>query len=294
MPATFQKIIIRENFVAEAMTLNGVPAKSVAKIPEKTHSPASELLNRSRSIFSDYGGTRAAASVWKIVFLAWFTGVTALFIRLIYGLGYQQACCRRARPLGMGVHVNVIQSAEKILGTSLPPIFVSHPVDLPLAAGWFRPRVLLPEGLPERINGRQLESILLHECAHIVRGDQWVGLVQRTVAMMFWFHPFVHMLNRQIGRAREEVCDNYALHKGDGDEYARTLLQLAEHMADWLPENSAVVKCPVFRSYEAVIPISIRDGQTVMMSGVKPEVEHDKNFLVFVTAGRVEAAQNHR
>jgi len=65
-------------------------------------------------------------------------------------------------------------------------------------------------------------------------------------------------------------------------------------LADWLPEDSAVVKFPVFRSYEAVIPISIRDGQTVVMSGVKPEVEHDKNFLIFVTAGRVEAAQNHR
>ena len=63
-------------------------------------------------------------------------------------------------------------------------------------------------------------------------------------------------------------------------------------LAEWLPENSAVVKCPSFRSYETVIPISIKDGQTVVMSGL--DDKRDKNFLVFVTAGRVETAQNPR
>jgi len=68
----------------------------------------------------------------------------------------------------------------------------------------------------------------LHEYAHIVRGDLVVGVVQRLVGMTFWLHPLVHLLNVQIARAREEVCDNYALGHSKPTEYAQTLLSVTQ------------------------------------------------------------------
>ncbi len=72
--------------------------------------------------------------------------------------------------------------------------------------------------------------MLVHECAHIIRRDVAVGLVQRLLAILCWFHPLIHVLNRRLSRAREEVCDNYVLRNGEPGRYARTLLTVAEHV----------------------------------------------------------------
>ena len=86
--------------------------------------------------------------------------------------------------------------------------------------------MLLPEALAESISDRSLCDVLVHECAHVLRRDAWVGLLQRLAGALFWPHPFVHYLNGQLTRAREEVCDNHVLQSGDPCGYARTLLAL--------------------------------------------------------------------
>lgn len=239
IPASFPTMTVFQTGAVRA-TLNAVPSDITAQFGPETHlSPKPVAMPETPYASVKFSRHRALlyrSLVPGIFTLTWLAGVAVLFIRLVYGMGYQRACCHRSKPLNTRAYHGAIQNTAAILGQSLPPIFVSRLVDLPLAAGWFRPRVLLPEGLPERINGRQLEYILLHECAHILRGDQWIGLAQRVVEMIFWFHPFIHMLNRQIGRAREEVCDNYALQKGGGEDYAQTLLQLAE----FIPQCSHV------------------------------------------------------
>jgi len=68
----------------------------------------------------------------------------------------------------------------------------------------------------------------VHECAHVVRGDHLVGLLQRIARMLFWPHPLVHTMSRQLARAREEICDNVVLAHGDRRRYAAALVDLAE------------------------------------------------------------------
>jgi hypothetical protein len=92
----------------------------------------------------------------------------------------------------------------------------------------FFPRVILPESLPERSTSHQLRDVLLHECAHVLRRDSWVRLLQRLAGVLFWVHPLVHLLNRRLDHAREEVCDNYVLIHADAAEYAETLLTVSQ------------------------------------------------------------------
>ena len=80
--------------------------------------------------------------------------------------------------------------------------------------GLVRPLVILPEDLPGTLRGPELADILVHECAHAVCRHQVVGVLQRLAGMLFWPHPLMHMLNRELARAREEVCDNYVLRHG--------------------------------------------------------------------------------
>ena len=94
--------------------------------------------------------------------------------------------------------------------------------------GLIRPLVILPDDVLRTLPSTDLVDILVHECAHAVCRHQLVALVQRVAGMLFWPHPLVHVLNRELARAREEVCDNYVLRRSAAPRYARTLLEVSQ------------------------------------------------------------------
>ncbi|NQT11339.1 MAG: hypothetical protein HQ582_01235, partial [Planctomycetes bacterium] len=106
-------------------------------------------------------------------------------------------------------------------------MLLSEQITTPVVAGLPRPTVVLPASLPESISRDSLHDVLVHECAHVVRCDHWVGVLQRLVEIVYWPHPLIHHMNRQVARCREEVCDNHVLSAGESTDYADTLLELA-------------------------------------------------------------------
>jgi beta-lactamase regulating signal transducer with metallopeptidase domain len=114
-----------------------------------------------------------------------------------------------------------------------PALAVSDVSPLPMLLGLRRLVIILPRDLATTASQERLRVVLVHECAHIARHDPWVNLAQQVTTVLFWIHPGVHWLNRQIGRAREEICDNFVLGNADPADYAQLLLELAEQCARW-------------------------------------------------------------
>ncbi len=127
--------------------------------------------------------------------------------------------------------INPIAATEARLAldlNALPPVFVSDLAPMPMVLGCLRPRVVLPQVLVETATVERLRDVLIHECAHILRGDPWIHAAQQAAGITWWFHPGVKWLNREIARSREEVCDNFVLRRTDPMEYAQTLFDLAQ------------------------------------------------------------------
>lgn len=179
---------------------------------------------------------------WSVVLLAlWSAGLLFFQARFVHGWRAVVRLRRTLVPLDAERYAPLLARVGRSLGVErLPAVAVSSSVGLPAAMGVVRPVVVVPDRLLAGLSDDQLCDLLVHECAHIVRRDHWVGLLQRIAESLFWPHPLVHCLNRQLSRAREALCDNYVLRQGSATRYAGTLLELTES-AGSLPRSAGAL-----------------------------------------------------
>jgi beta-lactamase regulating signal transducer with metallopeptidase domain len=96
--------------------------------------------------------------------------------------------------------------------------------------GLLRPTILVPR---ELIGDRtRLAHVLLHECAHLKRGDLWWSHLSLLLAILLWFHPAVWIARARLASLRELACDAHVarLLGSDADGYRQTLLSVARLM----------------------------------------------------------------
>ncbi|HEU0119410.1 MAG TPA: M56 family metallopeptidase [Bryobacteraceae bacterium] len=158
--------------------------------------------------------------------LVWFAGVLLLSLRTLGGWLYLRGLLHRATPLDAPRFGELCRRMKVlrpvIVGTSLRG-------DSPFTAGWRRPVILIPLAMASGLPADQLEAILLHELAHIRRGDYLAEWALRVVETLFFYHPAVWWMTAAVRREREMCCDDMAIAAGaDRGVYARALVRLEE------------------------------------------------------------------
>jgi beta-lactamase regulating signal transducer with metallopeptidase domain len=192
--------------------------------------PPDERVHARPEVLGEHQAKSQGSALSGGLTLLWAAIALAGLARIAVGGWRLAKLTRLARPLDPVRHGPALERAKAGLGVGpLPPVLASPAVSGPVALGLLRPCVVLPDGLAEAIPSDALRDVLVHECAHVVRRDVWVGVVQRLVGALLWPHPLVHYMNGQLTRAREEVCDNHVLRLGNAPSYGRTLLVLTEH-----------------------------------------------------------------
>ncbi len=162
----------------------------------------------------------------------WLCGSFAVFV--VWTRSWLRAASihHRAIEVKEGREVEIMQQLElrstvEIAALRLKsiPIGLTQGLMEPGVFGVFRPILLWPERLSPRLSDQQLETIFAHELSHVRRHDNLIALVPMFVEIVFWFHPAVWWIERQMNKERERACDEAVVGIfGNAEVYAHGLL----------------------------------------------------------------------
>lgn len=140
--------------------------------------------------------------------------------------------CRGEKPRASSASQSGAESphSKTLTRSQEPQIRLVRDSISPAVCGLFRPVILLPQALAERLSPEQLRAVLLHELIHLRRRDVWMNCFQTFLQIAYWWHPLLWLANARIRRLREESVDDavmLALNE-KSEVYAPTLLEVAK------------------------------------------------------------------
>jgi beta-lactamase regulating signal transducer with metallopeptidase domain len=141
---------------------------------------------------------------------AWSAGALLLALRLLLGWGWVGRLRTGARLPDSRWQGRFDELAVHV-GLRMPvPLRISDALGTPVAAGWWRPVVLVPAALLARMPTELIEALLAHELAHVRRRDYLVNLLQGAVETLLFYHPVVWWLSARVRVEREQIADDLA------------------------------------------------------------------------------------
>ena len=121
--------------------------------------------------------------------------------------------------------------------------------------GVFRPVLLLPEGIFERLAVAQVEAVIAHELCHVRHRDNLIAAIHMFVETVFWFHPLVWWIGKRMVEDRERACDEEVLRLGSEPRvYAEGILGICKlYVESPLPCVSGVTGADLKKRIEAIM-----------------------------------------
>lgn len=219
----------------EAGALNVSPLLSPVTAPEpfvRLEEPAAQESEASiANVPETATKTARDFSLTGVAFCVWLAGCALLalsWLRKSYALS---ASIRAGRELITGREADALRRVKSNFGVSREVrLVLTAAVSEPGVWGVLRPTVVLPEGVAERLDDAELETVFMHELAHVKRWDNLAGNFQRSLCCLFWFHPVVWFINRQLLAEREQACDDIVVRRGGSSEvYANGIAKVCRY-----------------------------------------------------------------
>jgi beta-lactamase regulating signal transducer with metallopeptidase domain len=138
----------------------------------------------------------------------------------------------------------IAQAAELAarLGVRVPDVRVAPHVGTPLVCGFWRPVLLWPAALADRMTPECQRAVLVHELAHLRRRDHWVAWLKLAAGCLWWWNPLYWYVCRRLGEAAELACDAWvvATLPDARRSYAEALVTVAQLVSERVTPAPAV------------------------------------------------------
>ncbi|MBL7214885.1 MAG: hypothetical protein ISS71_04330, partial [Phycisphaerae bacterium] len=171
-------------------------------------------------------------SFWCTV---WLIGAEGLAAWVLFNNFRLWSIIKRERLITRQEILELLEDCKSQLGLqTVIGIVETDKVKTPCLFGYLRPRLLLPGGILDEMEQRELRYVFLHELGHLKRHDILIGWLMAVVQVLHWFNPAVWFAMAQISRDRELACDELALSSlkdGESKEYGATILTFLERFA---------------------------------------------------------------
>jgi beta-lactamase regulating signal transducer with metallopeptidase domain len=219
---------------------------------------AATLIGRPSSTLASPSARIIVPEGWAFeIFIAWALLATLALLRVVIGLWRIRALRRTCKPIDLA---DLDSQVRAIIGEYRPKrpvaLLQSKTARVPMAVGFFRPAVILPQWVMAELSANEISAILIHEFAHLRCWDDWTNFFQKLVRAGFFFHPSVWWVDRRLALEREIACDDAVLAAtNQAHDYARCLVDLAEKSL--VRRSLAMAQAAVHR----VQHISVRIGK---------------------------------
>jgi beta-lactamase regulating signal transducer with metallopeptidase domain len=197
--------------------------------------------------------------------LLWFIGFFIFLLRFSGSLLYVYHLKNyKAFPVEECWNANLRKLSERI-GLQKPVRLAESAIArIPMTIGYLKPVILLPLGTLSGVPPQQIDAILLHEMAHILRKDYLLNILQSVVELLFFYHPVTWWLSGLIRQEREHVCDDLAIAVNhDYLNYIKALTTMEELNSKSPLLASAMTgskKKLLFRVKRLLTPLKFRKG----------------------------------
>jgi protein involved in polysaccharide export with SLBB domain/beta-lactamase regulating signal transducer with metallopeptidase domain len=159
---------------------------------------------------------------WAVA--GWLLGVAGLSLRHLLGWAGARRLARRCDEPPDDWRQRLAELAGRLRVAAPVRLRISQRLHVPAVIGWLRPVILVPAAALTDLTPQQLESLLLHELAHVRRHDYLVNLLQTAAETLLFYHPAAWWASQVVRREREHCCDDLAADRcGNRVLYARAL-----------------------------------------------------------------------
>ncbi len=174
----------------------------------------------------------APALRWPaVVLLVWLAVASALLLLLLQRAWFVRGLVAQSQRAGTPSLRTALDQCRTRMGVAKPiAMCISPNATSPAVCGLLRPVILIPQNLAPRLQPHDLQAVLLHELAHVKRGDLWINLIQTLLQIVYFYSPLLWLANAMIRRAREQAVDEAVLvAMGEtAHDYPETLLHVAK------------------------------------------------------------------
>jgi len=187
------------------------------------------------SVITSPDGRAGHSELYCLLTAVWLLGSVVWFARWL------TLRRRFARALKAGVEI-AVGPASVALRRAMTWLALKHEIGLiespqirgPGVWGAWRPVVVFPKGLTDKLSAEELEAVMMHELIHVSRRDNLLGALQMLICCLFWFHPLVWLIDRRLLAERELVCDESVVrYLGEPRIYAASLWKVAQFGLSW-------------------------------------------------------------
>ena len=205
-----------------------------------------------------------SVSILTVLRMSWFIGAFIATIKLIYSY---QSIGKTVKSFSEVTDLAIIDMVEQINAQRKKKkafkLMTTDSVYTPFVFGIIKTYIVIPQF---EISKEELRFVLKHEMMHYYRGDLIIKILSEILKAVYWWNPFVYLLNRLIAQMQEINVDFDVMRELTDLEkldYSEILVKIAKIREKHKSENKWVV------AFQKESPSAVRKRVNLMLENME-------------------------